>query len=297
LKAHGAFSSPSSFKPVLHPGLGEVTFRKEDPELFRGRVVKALEAIRQGSVEKVVLSRWMDLLADQVFRPLETLRGLREAYPDCFAFSYSRGEGASWIGATPERLIHLSGGRFETEALAGSAPRGGSLAEDTAKGHELLSSDKDLREHQYVVEAIRGVLEELGFSPEIGQHPHLLRLSNVQHLRTPISGPLKSVHSLLDFTSRLHPTPAVGGVPRQDAVDLIRELEPFSRGLYTGFLGWEKPGGDGESVVALRTARMEGKSARLFAGGGVVAGSDPEQELRETEIKLRAMANALGTWK
>ncbi|MGE9291361.1 MAG: isochorismate synthase [Puniceicoccales bacterium] len=294
LRAHGAFSNPASFGSTAAPGLGELSVRREDPDDYRGRVVRALEAIGEGRVEKVVLSRWMELIAQRDFRPLETLRGLREAYPDCFAFSYSRGEGASWIGATPERLMHLSGGRFETEALAGSAPRGGSLAADTACGHELLSSDKDLREHRYVVDAIVGALEGLGLRPEVAQNPHLLRLSNVQHLRTPISGSLTPDLSLGDLTARLHPTPAVGGVPREAAVDLIQEIEPFHRGLYTGFLGWEKPGGDGEAVVALRTARMQGKTARLFAGGGIVEGSDPDQELRETEFKLRAMANALG---
>ena len=294
LRAHGAFSNPSGFASVEAPHLGSVKIRREDPELYRARVSEALHSIGEGRVAKVVLSRWMELIAEKDFRPLETLRGLREAYPDCFAFSYSRGEGASWIGATPERLIQLSGGRFETEALAGSAPRGQSLAEDTVRGHELLSSDKDLREHAYVVQTIRKGLEELGLSPEVGQHPHLLRLSNVQHLRTPISGVLQPERALLDFTERLHPTPAVGGVPRNAAVELIQELEPFSRGLYTGFLGWQKPGGEGEAVVALRTARMEGKTARLYAGGGIVEGSDPDQELKETEFKLLAMAHALG---
>tara|TARA_R100000027_G_scaffold61554_4_gene52992 strand:+ start:5686 stop:7107 length:1422 start_codon:yes stop_codon:yes gene_type:complete len=294
LRAHGAFSNPDYFSPSEAPALGGVTIRKENPTLYRERVNRVLEAIEGGDVSKVVLSRWMELEAEREFRPLETLRGLREAYQDCFAFSYSRGKGASWIGATPERLIQLRDGRFSTEALAGSAPRGGSLAEDTLMGRELLSSDKDLREHQYVIDAIRAVLLELGLDPEVGEHPHLLRLSNVQHLRTPISGALQPRRSLLEIAEKLHPTPAVGGAPREQAVSLIRELEPFARGLYTGFLGWEKPGGDGEAVVALRTARMEGRTARLFAGGGIVAGSDPEKELKETEIKLEAMAKALG---
>ncbi len=296
LRAHQSFASPtrSGVLPAEAPRLGTVIVQKEEPELYRQRVARALESIATGAVSKVVLSRWMDLRTEEDFRPLETLRGLRESYPDCFAFSYSRGSGASWIGATPERLVRLSGGRFETEALAGSAVRGQTLDEDTALGNDLLSSDKDLREHRHVVRAICEAVEEMGMVPEVGHHPHLLRLSNVQHLRTPITGQASRGHSLIDFVERLHPTPAVGGEPRDPSLRLIRDLEPFERKLYTGFLGWEKPCGDGEAVVALRTARMEGRTARLFAGGGIVEGSDPEGELRETELKLGAMASALG---
>lgn len=294
LRAHESFSDPARFVPPAPEALGGVRVESESPELFRERVVRALESIRGGEFSKVVLSRWMDLFAERDFQPLETLRGLRESYPDCYAFSYSRGSGASWIGASPEKLIRVTEGRFETEALAGSAPRGDSLAADSAIGNALLSSDKDLREHGHVVEAICDAVAQLGLTAETGHHPHLLRLSNVQHLRTPITGQLRGGLSMLDIAERLHPTPAVGGVPREIAVEYIRQAEAFPRKLFTGFLGWQKPGGAGEAVVALRTARMEGACARLFAGAGIVEGSDPARELRETEIKLSAMARALG---
>jgi len=294
LRAHGAFSNATYFQPKDRSELGPVTVEAEDPDHFLERVSKALEAINRGEVSKVVLARWMDLVAGKEFHPLETLATLREAYPDCFSFSFSRGTGASWIGATPERLMRLSRGQFETEAIAGSVPRGKGLAEDAKLGGRLLSSDKDLREHEFVVGTIRRVLEGIGLTPNIGRQPHLLRLSNVQHLRTPISGKITPDISLMQLVEELHPTPAVGGVPKQEASRLIGKLEPFVRGLYTGCLGWEKPGGEGESVVALRTARMEGTRARLFAGAGIVDGSSPDLELLETEIKLGAMAGALG---
>jgi len=294
LRAHESFSDSSRFLPETSEPLGDVRVECEPPELFRDRVKGALGAIEDGKLSKVVLSRWMDLRAERDFLPLEALRGLRESYPDCYAFSYSRGRGASWIGATPEKLIRLMDGRFETEALAGSAPRGLSLAEDTALGNALLASDKDLREHQHVVGAIRAAIEKLGMKAEAGHHPHLLRLSNVQHLRTPITGSLAGGVSLMDLAAALHPTPAVGGVPSNVAEDWIERAEPFERRLFTGFLGWQKPTGEGEAVVALRTARMRGAAARLYAGAGIVAGSDPDRELRETEIKLSAMAKGLG---
>jgi len=294
LRAHGTFSE-MAYGEIEAPDStpGAVSTSSEDPALFRERVDAALAAIADGRLSKVVLARWRDLLAENPFRPLETLGVLREAYPDCFAFSHSGGDGVSWIGATPERLVRRSGEEFGTEAIAGSAPRGSGLSADTAFGRELLSSDKDLREHGWVVDGLRQALETLGLAPKISPNPHLLRLSNVQHLRTAVSGICPADMGLLRFAEALHPTPAVGGCPRGKAVDLIRRLEPFERGLYTGFFGWEKPSGDGELAVALRTARVQGNRARLFGGAGIVSGSDAAKELEETEIKLGAMTRAL----
>ncbi|MEM0967232.1 MAG: isochorismate synthase [Verrucomicrobiota bacterium] len=294
LRAHKSVTE-SSYRGVGAGSLVSVRHvRAEATERFRERVEQALSTIQNTTLEKVVLSRWLDLEAEDDFRPLETLRLLRESYPNCFAFSYSRGSGASWIGATPERLVRLRNGRFDTEAIAGSVARGSSLSEDSELGENLLLSEKDLREHRFVVEEISRSLEGLGLCPEAARNPQLLRLPNVQHLRTPISGQNPEGLSLIDLIGALHPTPAVNGVPHQEAGRLIEELESFSRGLYSGCLGWEKPSDSGESVVALRTARMEGDSARLFAGAGIVEGSSPQKELRETEIKFAAMLSALG---
>ncbi|MFP4357849.1 MAG: isochorismate synthase MenF [Puniceicoccaceae bacterium] len=294
LRAHRTFSEMTYGEiEAPDPTPGAVSTSSEDPGRFRERVEAALAEIASGRLSKVVLSRWRDLVAEKPFRPLETLGVLREAFPDCFAFSHSAGDGASWIGATPERLVRRSGGEFATEAIAGSAPRGSGLSADTALGRALLSGDKDLREHGWVVDGLRRALESLGLSSRISANPHLLRLSNVQHLRTAVSGTCPADIGLLRLAEALHPTPAVGGYPRGEALELIRRLEPFERGLYTGFFGWEKPSGDGELAVALRTARVEGARARLFGGAGIVSGSDAGRELEETAIKLEAMTRAL----
>ena len=293
LRAHANFSEPSGFDPPHSDFPQTLQVRSEEGALFQERVQKALEIIQTNSISKVVLSRWMEIEAETNFQPLEILRRLREVFSDCFTFSYSRGEGSSWIGATPERLIRVAGRDFQTEALAGSTPRGRDSTEDSALASRLLASEKDLREHKHVVEAIRAGLEGMAEVIRVGHHPHLLRLSNIQHLRTPIEGVSKPEYSILDFAERLHPTPAVCGVPGEKADHLIGELEPFERRLFTGFLGWQKPSGEGELVVALRTARITGKKARLFAGAGIVEKSDPVGEWRETEAKLDAMAGAI----
>jgi len=295
LRAHRTFGSLSQETETAEPeGPRRIIGRHpEETERFVARVCGALESIRSKEVEKVVVSRWMDLRANAFLRPMELLRELREDFADCYSFSYSRGNGASWIGATPECLVKVSEDRFETEALAGSAPRGSGLSEDTKIGSELLASEKDLREHAVVVRFIRQTLERIGLEVSSGRHPHLMRLSNVQHLRTLLSGPREAGLGVLRIARALHPTPAVGGCPPDEALREIEGLEPFQRGLYTGFLGWEKPSGEGQSIVALRTGRIVGSSARLFAGAGIVAGSDPERELRETEIKLAAMIRVI----
>lgn len=294
LRAHQTFSDLAYKKAdekAEMPNLSEAM--PEDPDLFLKRVEKALKGIESGDFEKIVLSRWTDLQGDAPLRPLELLRVLRERFPDCYSFSFSRGNRASWIGATPECLIRIVDGRFETEALAGSAPRGKDLSEDTEFGAELLSSEKDLREHAVVAEWIQKTLAAAGLEVQAGRFPHLLRLSNVQHLRTPISGSIPPDQSLLRIAGMLHPTPAVGGNPPGKALERIADWEAYDRGLYTGFLGWEKPSGEGQSVVALRTGRVEGSKARLFAGAGIVAGSDPLCELRETQIKLEALSRVI----
>jgi menaquinone-specific isochorismate synthase len=182
---------------------------------------------------------------------------------------------------------------LETESLAGSAPRGVSASEDAMLGGELLRSEKDRREHKLVFDSICRRLQPLGLTLEFPSEPVLRKLANVQHLSTPLRATLPENVRLLDVLSRLHPTPAVGGSPREAAVPKIREIEGFSRGLYAGALGWLNARGGGEFFVGLRAALVDGVTARLFAGAGIVAGSSPEKELAETELKFRAMEEAL----
>ena len=238
------------------------------------------------------LARRKELTAAASLHPLQVLNGLRQRFPDCYAFSFANGRGQSFIGASPERLVRVEDGAMLTEALAGSAPRGRSASEDASLGDALLHSDKDLREHWIVLDSILRRLSPLGMEPEAAAKPGLRRLANVQHLQTPVRGRLPEGVRLLNVLARLHPTPAVGAVPRA-ACAFIRRLEAFPRGLYGGPLGWIDPRGGGEFFVGIRSALVDGAHARLYAGAGIVAGSEPEKEFAETELKFRALLEAM----
>jgi len=260
---------------------------------YQSAVTMGLELIRSGCVEKIVLARAQDLNSSEAFHPLQALNGLRERYPECYAFSVANGRGQSFIGASPERLLRVAEGQFFTEALAGSARRGLSASEDAALGGALLRDEKELREHSFVIASIERRLSPLGLRLHRPERPQLRRLANVQHLHSPLHAEIPEGLKLLDILACLHPTPAVGGSPRGEAVPRIRGLEAFSRGLYAGALGWMDARGDGEFFVGLRSALIDGHRARLYAGAGIVAGSNPDREYAETELKIRAMREAM----
>ena len=270
-----------------------VAFQTTEAGDFRAAVAGGLSAIAEGSVKKIVLARAQDMRADRPLHPLRLLNGLRERFPECYSFSVANGRGHSFIGASPERLVRVSKGVLETEALAGSARRGVGASEDAALGSALLSSEKDLREHQHVLDSITRRLAPLGIKPESAGRPVLRKLANVQHLHTPVTATMPAGVHLLDALAQLHPTPAVGGTPREEAVARIRSLEGFPRGLYAGAIGWMNARGGGEFLVGIRSALIEGNKARVYAGAGIVEGSDPEREFTETELKFRAMREAL----
>jgi menaquinone-specific isochorismate synthase len=182
---------------------------------------------------------------------------------------------------------------MHTEALAGSAPRGNSASEDATLAQALLHSEKDLREHRLVLESIARRVADLGLKLEHASQPRVLGLANVQHLHLPISASLPAGVHLLDLVARLHPTPAVGGTPREPAVAAIARLEPFNRGLYAGPQGWVDHRGGGEFFVGIRSALVDGRTAMVYAGAGIVAGSSPEKEFAETELKFKALIEAL----
>lgn len=260
---------------------------------YRASVARAVERIAAGEFKKIVLARAQELTADRPLHPLRMLNGLRQRFPDCYAFSFTRGRGPSFIGASPERLVRVSQGRLETEALAGSIRRGGGASEDAALAGALLRSEKDLREHREVLDDIVARIAPLGLQPAFPAQPQIRRLANVQHLDTRLTAAMPAGVSLLDVIAALHPTPAVGGTPRAAAVASIRELEGFPRGLYAGALGWMNARGGGEFFVGIRSALVEGARARVYAGAGIVAGSTPEKEFVETELKFKAMLDAL----
>jgi menaquinone-specific isochorismate synthase len=263
------------------------------PGSYQAAVRQAVEEIGRGIFEKIVLARAKDLAAAKPLHPLRVLNGLRQRYPDCYSFSLANGAGQSLIGASPELLVRVRDRAVETEALAGSARRGASASEDAALAGALLGDEKELREHRLVVQAIARRLKALGVAPEFADRPGLRRFANVQHLHTPIRGMLPDSLRLLDVLASLHPTPAVGSIPQSAATERIRKAEGFPRGLYAGALGWMDAHGGGEFFVGLRSALINGARARLYAGAGIVAGSSPEKEFAETELKFRAMEEAL----
>lgn len=263
------------------------------PDVYPQAVAQALEAIAAGDYEKIVLARGIELESDRPWQPLDTLNRLRERFSGCFTFSFAGGDARSFIGATPERLLQIRNGRLLTEAIAGSAPRGSTAGEDAKHARDLLESEKDLHEHICVRDSILRRLQKVGVEGRAEAQPQLLLLANVQHLRTRIEAEVRDSVHLLDILPEMHPTPAVGGSPREDAVPHIAELEKIERGLYAGVVGWFNHLNEGEMIVGIRSALIEGKSARLYAGAGIVEGSDPEKETRETELKLRALLDVL----
>jgi menaquinone-specific isochorismate synthase len=271
----------------------EAIFQVREAGDYRAVVAKAVARIEAGEFTTIVLARAQEFASDQPLHPLRVLNGLRQRFPDCYAFSLANGRGQSFIGASPERLVRVSKGVLETEALAGSIRRGAGASEDAALAGTLLRSEKDRREHQHVLAAITARLEHLGLAPEYAAEPGLRRLANVQHLHTPIRAALPENVRLLAVLAALHPTPAVGGAPLAAAVAAIRGLENFPRGLYAGAIGWSNARGGGEFFVGLRSALVDGGMARVYAGAGIVAGSTPEKEFAETELKFKAMLEAL----
>lgn len=260
---------------------------------FSNRVCDALQEIDKGSFEKIVLARAIDVLMNQPYRPLVTLNRLREQFSGCYAFSFANGRGQSFIGVTPERLIQLIGNHLKTMALAGTAPRGRTAGDDARLARSLMDSDKEIREHRVVIEAIRKRLKRIGIEARAGSSPGVMLLRNVQHLWTPIEASLNNNGHILDLVEELHPTPAVGGSPREITTRRIHDLEPFDRSLYAGTLGYFNCRGEGEFVVAIRSALINGRQARVYAGNGIVQGSDPQKESMETELKLNAMLPTL----
>lgn len=256
-------------------------------------VENARDLIRHGRFEKIVLARQLDIEADHALSPTLALNRLRRHYPDCYTFMVKPASGAAFLGCTPERLASFKPGCVLTEGLAGSIPRGESASEDALLERELLNSEKNLKEHRFVVKALEERLAPYASRIECPESPGIKKLSNVQHLHTPITAWLKDTVEPAKILSRLHPTPAVGGFPKESALPFIRKLEHFDRGWYAGPVGWLNAGGGGEFAVAIRSGLMEARRARFFAGCGIVEDSDPRSEWEETKLKFMPMISAI----
>nr|WP_188186834.1 isochorismate synthase [Nonomuraea sp. SYSU D8015] len=252
-------------------------------------VEKALSVLGSGRLGKVVLARSIGAFAAEPIDARALLLRLAGRFPGCYAFAVD-----GLVGATPELLLRRTHDRVESLVLAGTTRRGRDEEEDVGLAAALSSSAKDRSEHAYAVDSVRAALQDLCIGLRADPEPHVLPLANVQHLATSIAGRLRAHHSILDVTAALHPTPAVCGSPAETAMDLIRELEPTGRARYAGPVGWLDGAGNGELGIALRCAEVSGHQARLYAGCGIVAGSDPAAELAETRLKFEAMQHAIG---
>jgi isochorismate synthase len=260
---------------------------------WRNLVGRMAGAVGRGRLDKVVLARRVDLLSSVELDVGGALRRLSASAPEGAVFAFRRGS-RTFLGATPERLVRTEGRDYRTAAIAGSIRRGADPAEDARLRAELLASEKEREEHAVVVRTMRRQLAPMSERIEVAAEPGVLVLRHVQHMVTKVEGTLKGEEGLLSLADRLHPTPAVGGEPRDLALAMIDEHEGFDRGWYAGPVGWLSADGDGELMVALRCGVVEGRRASLFAGCGIVADSDPDREWEESRIKMRAVAAALG---
>jgi isochorismate synthase len=279
-----AASSRMSGSAAAAPAGVDPTGERAGEEWARA-VASIRERIERGTAEKVVAARIHEARFSGPVAPSAVMTRLGgDSGATRFAFRFGT---ATFLGATPERLISRRGDRVESEALAGTCP-----ASDGAA--RLLGSGKDRAEHAYVVRAIEGVLRPLCRRLDSPAEPGVRRLAHVLHLHTPFRGELAGPVSTLDLVDRLHPTPAVGGTPTAAALDWIATAEGGTRGWYAAPVGWLDASGDGEFVVALRSALLDGDRALLFAGAGIVHDSEPAAEFAETRAKLQTMLDALG---
>lgn len=251
------------------------------------------DAIRSGNTEKIVLAREIRITFDQSFVISSVLHELMQTQPNSYVFAYEQGDNC-FVGATPERLVRVDKQELLSTCLAGTAPRGKTKEEDEKIGAYLLNDKKNREEHDFVVQMIKSAISKYSTNVNIPEAPVLYRLKNLQHLYTPVTAKLKEGYSIFDIVEQLHPTPALGGTPTEDALAFIREHEPMDRGWYGAPIGWVDSNRSGEFAVAIRSALLQGNEASLFAGCGIVKDSDPKSEYEETAIKMLPMLTVLG---
>jgi menaquinone-specific isochorismate synthase len=256
-------------------------------------IEKAKGSFASTPLQKVVLSRIAQLRAPQPIGILPALSHLCARYPGCFSFLFEPQPGHAFLGATPELLVQVQGARLETMALAGSIQRGATAAEDAKLAQELLTSAKDRHEHQLVVSALRQRLQPLTSQLTIADGPTVLTLSNIQHLFTPVTGTLKRQSGALPLVEALHPTPALGGSPRDLALAFIHAHEPTLRGWYAAPVGWIDSSLEGAFAVAIRSAVVQKERAWAYAGAGIIGDSVPQKEWEETDWKFQPIIDSV----
>ena len=261
----------------------------QDVEAWKASVERATKAIVDGAFDKVVLAREVRVEADAPLPRRGLLARLRRAFPGCFTFAIDR-----MVGASPELLVSRAGDLVRAHPMAGTAPRGGDPATDARLAAGLLASAKDRAEHQITIDMVWETLLPFCSYVDSEPEPSIVAVANVQHLATLVEGRLSHPPAgILDLVATLHPTPAVAGWPVAPALEFIAAHEGIDRDCYAGPVGWVDAAGNGTFAVGIRSAIVEGNRARLFAGVGVVADSDPEAELAETEAKFQAVLSAV----
>jgi menaquinone-specific isochorismate synthase len=292
----------TSFAPRPQPPL--LAIDHGDRDAWRAQVQAITDAIAAGECAKIVAARSAVVTLAGDARVADMLAELDARHADCVRVLVRPPSGGALVAATPERLVKLDGANVACDALAGSIARAATAPAmesmtraarpEDRDDATLLASTKDRREHDLVVRAIASALHELGADVDAPAEPGVRTLRHVLHLHTPIAATLRSPRHVLELAEVLHPTPAVGGTPTKIALDWIAAREVAPRGWYAAPVGWFDLEGNGELAVAIRSGLLAGERAHLWAGAGIVAGSDPERELAETDLKLRAMLGALG---
>ncbi|MEH7157441.1 isochorismate synthase [Neobacillus drentensis] len=276
-----------------HKSASLLEMNEIEPEKWKETVDGVVKELTEGPLKKVVLARELRLVFDDQVAAERVLNNLYMQQHESFIFAFES-NGDCFIGASPERLIKKIGNEVYSTCLAGSISRGNNEEEDVKLGQMLLNDQKNLIEHSFVVEMIKEALEESCQEIILPKKPQLMKIRDIQHLYTPVIGKCHQDASLMLLVERLHPTPALGGLPKEEAVVKIRQVEELDRGFYAAPLGWMDYKKNGEFAVSIRSGLIQGKEVSLFAGCGVVADSDSESEYLETSLKFKPMLRALG---
>ena len=285
------YLQPASLKKVS--GQKIVAEKEIAPNEWKQSVQDAVDAIKRGEAKKIVLAREMRVQLNQRANIAWMLHRLMETQPNSYVFAFEKEDDNCFIGATPERLVQVEGDELLSTCLAGTAPRGKTEAEDKQIAQDLLEDPKNREEHHYVVQMIRDSIEDDCETVHIPNEPTVWTLRNLHHLFTPVTATLKANRSIFNTVEKLHPTPALGGLPKEAALTYIREHERLDRGWYGAPVGWVDSNHNGEFAVAIRSGLVQGEEISLFAGCGVMRDSDPQMEYEETGVKFLPMYNVL----
>ena len=281
----------------LAPPAEQALYVRQVPEknVFTSMVARAVEAMKRGELDKVVLSRLLNIHGPESMDLQALMSQIVQQNPDNYHFHVPLSSGATLLGASPELLLRKQANQFYSCPLAGSAKRASDPLLDQQSGQTLMNSAKDRHEHRLVTDAMRDTLQPVSETLSVPEVPELVTTGTLWHLATSIRGTLKNSHeSALSLAALLHPTPALSGFPHPLALALIRQLEPFDRHLFGGMVGWCDDQGNGEWAVTIRCATVDNQDITLFAGAGIVPASNPESEWLETGVKLTTMLKAFG---